>query len=538
MKYALLVSLTIVVLPLATGQAQDTPLWRYTTTEKIEFYRLTPLGDLVVGTKDNVVALNPETGAVLWSRDDILKPPGGFIVNPGPFPGAAFDVIPFSPLGIVRTNDGIATIDLATGNTLWDSTAVPLDKVRGHLSVLDHGLVLVYGETAESKRTIVAVDAKAGDVIWRQNTLFQDSPDLAHINSLRSLDGHQPPLVDSDSTFILNISKDGPMRVDARTGQLLWRLDLDKNAPLLREGYAHMLLRDGVLFVPYDKKLLALDVGSGRVIWNRDKNFRSRITQMQLTSAGLVVRGRKPPEEVYAGPERGFVLVGGTDFFVDLVNLEMGASVWRREYKDLKINTPFIVDEHSIFVSTKDEVVALAYADGSDRSMLEFEFEDDEEPLLVEMIGPNVVVSSNQNFLSMDPEGTVQYHRFFEAPGRSALENFALLAVATAVADSGEAIDLDELFTLDSPEELWSRYRDAESWAYFGYIYTKDADAAGREGFSLVKLDKRDGEEVGRVWIDERRPDYVLDWISGFVFVKEGDREIYALAFPDTDTAR
>ena len=46
MKRVLLASLAIVVLPLATGQAQDTLLWRYTTTEKISFYRLTSLGHL------------------------------------------------------------------------------------------------------------------------------------------------------------------------------------------------------------------------------------------------------------------------------------------------------------------------------------------------------------------------------------------------------------------------------------------------------------------------------------------------------------
>src|SRR3989441_4958538 len=40
-----------------------------------------------------------------------------------------------------------------------------------------------------------------------------------------SLSGHQPPLVDSDTTLILYISKDGPFRIHAKTGQLLWRVD-------------------------------------------------------------------------------------------------------------------------------------------------------------------------------------------------------------------------------------------------------------------------------------------------------------------------
>ena len=132
MKRNPLIAVVILLLPVAAVQGQDTTLWRYTTNEKISFYQVTPLGDLVVGTKEKVVALDPETGHVRWSRNDILKPPGGFIINPGPFPGAAFDPIPFSPYAVLRTKDEIALIDLATGETLWNSTTMPLKKVRGH----------------------------------------------------------------------------------------------------------------------------------------------------------------------------------------------------------------------------------------------------------------------------------------------------------------------------------------------------------------------------------------------------------------------
>ena len=45
-------------------------------------------------------------------------------------------------------------------------------------------------------------------------------------------------------------------------------------------------------------------------------------------------------------------------------------------------------------------------------------------------------------------------------------------------------------------------------------------------------MDKRNGREAGRVWINERRPEYVLDPITGFVFVKDDDKEIFALRFP------
>ena len=62
-------------------------------------------------------------------------------------------------------------------------------------------------------------------------------------------------------------------------------------------------------------------------------------------------------------------------------------------------------------------------------------------------------------------------------------------------------------------------------------FYTVQPDSSGREGYSLVKFDKRDGSEAGRVWMDERDPDYLVDALGRFVFVKDDDKEIFALRF-------
>jgi outer membrane protein assembly factor BamB len=518
-------------------QSQDTPLWRYTTTEKIRFFRLTPQGDLIVGTKEEVVVLDPETGDPKWTRSDILKPPGGLRVNDKindvgadklfPYPTQHYNPIPFTPYGVVRTNDGIVMIDLRTGETMWDSTAVPLEKVRGHFPVPQHDMVLVYGEAPESKRTFVAVDLATGEVRWQQDTLLRKSPNMPRAESVRSFVGHQPPLVDSDTTLILNVSKDGPMRIDSRSGELLWRLDLDKDAPHLRAGYAPMLYEDGVLFTPYEKKLMAVNTSDGSVIWDRKGGFRSRVTQMDLAAHGLVVRGQKPHND----PSQL-----GSDFFVDLLDPETGTSVWERDFKDLKVNAPFILDGDAIFIPDRKEFVALDYADGSALRLAEFEFEGGERPNMLEIAGTNFLISANQNFLSLDRGGTIRYHLYYESPGRSLLENIAVVASAAAAGYSVE--EMAKLPDADLPDWVdggtLRRFRSAENWANFAYAYTKQPDSSGREGFSLVRLDKRSGEEIGRVWIEKRRADYVIDRLSGIVFVKESNEEIFAVKFKDT----
>ena len=549
MKAALFVSVLSAWLLISTASvtAQDTPLWRYTTDEDIEFYRVTPLGDLIVGTKDGVVVLDPETGEAKWTRGDILTPPGGFggtsdFVNDVnfrelyPFPAQQYNPIPLTRYGLARTNDDIVMIDLGTGESMWESPP-PLEKVRGHFPVMQHGIVLVYGEAPENKRTFVAVDAVTGEVRWSQGNLLEESPKIPRARSVRSFIGHQPPLVDSDTTFILNVSKDGPMRIDSRTGDLLWRSDLDEDAPHLREGYAPMLYEDGVLFAPYKKKMVALNTSDGSVVWDRRRDFRSRVTQMELTAHGLVVRGRKPDDKDPSKP--------GGDFFVDLLDPETGISIWEREYRDFKVNLPFIATDEAVVVTNQEELIALDYGDGSATRFAEFEFEGDNDPTRVQISDGNILISANQNFLALTSDGTVKYQVYYEAPGRDWFQNAVMLLASTAMEDGVLDVGTWGGFTPDAPDrfcrygecgwidaEAWSRFRNAEVRADYAYVYTKQPDAAGREGFSLLRIDKRDGEEAGRVWIDERRPNYVLDEPSGMVYVKADDKEIVAFAFP------
>jgi len=65
----------------------------------------------------------------------------------------------------------------------------------------------------------------------------------------------------------------------------------------------------------------------------------------------------------------------------------------------------------------------------------------------------------------------------------------------------------------------------------FVYIFTKGPDAGGREGLSLVRVNKADGAEAGRVWLSEKSFDYETDPASDIVYLKQGSKEIVALRF-------
>ena len=75
------------------------------------------------------------------------------------------------------------------------------------------------------------------------------------------------------------------------------------------------------------------------------------------------------------------------------------------------------------------------------------------------------------------------------------------------------------------------RYARALSARRYVHILTGAKDSAGTKGFSVVRLDKTSGEEVGRVWVNERSPDYVVDGAAGLLYLLRDERTVEALRF-------
>jgi hypothetical protein len=103
----------------------------------------------------------------------------------------------------------------------------------------------------------------------------------------------------------------------------------------------------------------------------------------------------------------------------------------------------------------------------------------------------------------------VAYRRYYPAPGTSFWEEFSAMAGG-----------------VNAPSHAWS----AKAQQYF-YVFTTKADTAGKKGFSLVALDRRDGNELGRMWFDERNPTWLLDPVNGTVYEVEDKKEVVARRF-------
>lgn len=469
-------------------------LWRYTPPGGINFSAAVtvPRGRdvepvsadafrhvLLVASKTELAAIDPVTGTARWTRKDLPD-----------LHGVALDIVGSTGYGVITRGARMEIIDLRTGDTRWDTGALSLLAARGWLGLPgEDTLVLMYGRTAESATTLMAVEVGTGKVRWRQDSLFALEPKVFGTGGVSYLLGHQLPLGGPDSTLVLYLSPEGPICVHALTGALLWRAGglRDAKIPTLRDGYARMIRSRGVIFVPSESRLLALNANDGRPAWSAPRVLKSQVIRMDVTRHGLLVRG---------------------DDWIDLLDPATGQSVWRAPVQ-LKNSTRTVVRGDTVYVAADKKVLAIRVPDGSVRTVATVSFKAGETPGGFGVWDEGFVLNSWHNLMLVDRQGAVRYHRVYPSPKES----------------FGEALRRGGGGDVRRPTTRWG--------GGYVFFYTGERDEAGREGFSVVKVDPARGREEGRVWFNERAPFYLLESASGAVYHERDEREIVALSFAD-----
>ena len=492
--------------------AQSAGVWRYTATTPISFFRVTSLGTVVVATADRLEGLDPAAGTVIWARDDLKN-----------LELSNYAAIGQSPFATVWVGGRVELIDLATGATKWRMP--PPGDVRPYLPIPERRLVLAYGSNDSLKPVLVAADLETGAIRWERVQPFDAGPEAFG----QDFAGLQPAIWTSDSTFVLYISKDGPVLVHAGTGAWLWRADSLKGkkppAPgkavsgltRYRRGHATMLLADSVVYVPFEMSLQAIRTRDGMPLWAEAPGFPTPIAQLEVTPWGVVARGQ----------------VGPTNkSWLDLIDPATGASRWNKRVKGLEYTTPFVVSEDRVYVAANKKLLAVSLRDGKATEVTRVDFEGGEQPFQLERRGSELLLIGHQNLMLLDSTGAERYHAYHPAPGRSTLGKVALgvLTVIEAAADLAltdwSNTDLG-CYCLPYPN-LGKRYAASEQARNYVYSVAHEEDSAGHKRPVFLRLHKDDGRVTGRVWLEEKRPEYQLDPVAGMLYVKTGDREIVA----------
>jgi hypothetical protein len=198
---------------------------------------------------------------------------------------------------------------------------------------------------------------------------------------------------------------------------------------------------------------------------------------------------------------------------------------------------PFLIVDDTAYMGDRDRLFAVALQDGAGRELARSDFDGGEEPAALERRNNDLILLSAHNLLLINTKGVQQVRRYYPAPGTSFLGKLGkgLLFVASAMSQANAANQQARggaYVSFDYNPFIKQRMLGmVQAYEDYSFMYTKAPDRAGRQGFSLVRVRKADGEETGRVWLDDRSPDYELDALTGVVYARHGNREIVALAF-------
>jgi outer membrane protein assembly factor BamB len=502
-------------------RAQSDVLWRYSSKEAISRTILDAKGHLLVITESGLTALDPDSGSRVWrhgtggipwvlrhiSEDRLLVGSGRTLAVLDLASGDTVwrrtdlpdldktwvDTDRQDSSAILQTRNGFAVLDLTSGRTAWDSTALPEGAVvREFFRLRSLDLLMLILQTPASPVTMVGVDIESGVVRWSDTAMFRAGVKFKRVRGVEYAVVH-PPVILDDSTLVLYFSTEGPIRLDPRTGEVLWRSKAlaDAEVPTTRDGYPPSRLLDSLLVVPSDKRLVALDVATGQERWRTSGEFPEKPGWL-LTGARALVTGN-------FGTGKPYITV------IDSDGVRRRPTEWR-----LKAGAHGLLLNDTVYVANDDQLFALPLDTGVERKLAPIEFKGDEKPLDIDSLSDGgLLLMGRQNIVRINLDGTVVYRRYYPAPEASFWEEFSAMAGG-----------------MNAPSHAWS----AKAQQYF-YIFTTRADTAGKKGFSLVALDRRDGQELGRMWFDERNPTWLLDPVNGTVYEVEDKKEVMARRF-------
>jgi outer membrane protein assembly factor BamB len=485
----------------SAAHAQTPPLWRETLSAKAVAFDFTPFGSVVVQLKSGLFAVDPETGKHIWSRPDVTE----------------HTIVSETPFAIVTTAAGQAVIDLESGQDRWKLASLGFSSVKGFVHLQPADLLLVYGEAPESAHMLIAARYKSGEIVWKQAALYATADLLPKARKIQ----YGAHILDTDRTVVLDPTNDGLIRLDLRSGELLWRIPenaLDSGGDPLA-----MFIADGRIFGSHGRRLLAVSADEGKVIWTRKEKFPSAVAQLASTPEGLLVRGGGTVDT--RGEASG-------EPYLALLDPATGTTKWTTEKTKFHGRSFFLVEDNAVVIALKEGVATYDLASGKTLSSTTLpKFSGNEDPCCLERFeGGRLLMWSSQNLRMLDSAGNPIYSIYFKAPGASFMAKLATVAVQAAVAGAVGAATSSPVLYVPSSPIMTAKYKATIDARRFTYVFT-ESPGQGSTKFALVRIDKETGKETGRLWFAERSPSYRLDPASGIAVVIEDDG-LFAIRFP------
>ena len=425
---------------------------------------------------------------------------------------------------ILPTAKGLTRIDLATGNESWTA------KLKGVAYVVaaeDGKSMYAFVTSNNGKNQEIYKVGASGNLVWPDGNKvkgivsnFEITPKgLAIVSNVAdSGKGGLGKLMSAKAQS--NISF-----LSAATGEDLW-----EKAPKTNGYVQHFyVMDDGILFGLFEGGINKISF-DGNPLFKKPLKTGENIHTMALTPKGMIYI---------------------TDEDANIINLDTGESIWNKpiKYKRAKAVTSVYDGAHKRYlISTGEELMAIDEDSGDISSIASYEFKEKEDPTHFEVRDSGLLLSSDQNVMMLNFDGSQKFHEYFESPSKSTFAKiaFGALAVAsTAMSASaaaraganknsigqynsyGAQMDREsKMFAAigsASFNEMAKRFKATSATKDAQFILTKLDD-----GVSLVKVNKDTGKIDKEILLKDKKPTYEVDDFGGMLYYQANGSTIYA----------
>jgi hypothetical protein len=414
------------------------------------------------------------------------------------------------------------------GDDLWECKIKGINWMTSDISETE-----IYGfeTTVNGKNTRIHKIGSNGAELWKDDrkvqgnvSNFQILPQGLAVVSDKSSGGSNSVFAASDESEIAFLS--------ASTGEDLW----DK-APKTKGWVQHFYVQDdGILFGIQQG-------GINKISFDGKTLFKKPLK----TGGNIMVMAQSP---------QGLIYITSED--ANIVNLETGDQVWNKplKYKNsAAVASTFDSANNRYLIAADGDIFAIDANSGDVSELAKTKFEEKEVANFMQMRNGNIFLSSSQNVMMLDGQGSEKFHEYFKSPSQSGF--IKVLSGALAVASTGLAMahaakaGMNKTNSYGSSNDL-SNYNDygkenkraADMFASIGdaafdimskrfkataatenaqFILTKLEDGVG-----LVKVNKDSGKVDKEILLKDKKPEYQVDEIAGVLYYKADDKTIYA----------
>lgn len=511
-KTCLFVMLAIMTVTFTMAQEAA---WSVTLDKGVEWTRYTPNKILLIGSSDwGLHGVDATNGKLLWSNEDLynsakaLKGPDGKSLK---YSESLIRVLTdesdpqISDYAIVKYTDGAAqnfvVINIRTGDIVTSPklAGMPTQKLLTNITSLkgigSETATFNYGATdyiPELKAIMLSAqwaDMKDRQSPFKQMTKLVDLKTGKEIWSNTTVDSAFPPII-TESGNIFLLSGKVASTLNSKTGEVVWAYEVDDKKNNFESFANNLSLTDGYVYQKKGSKgiLTALDLGSGKVKWEKELNTKSPPT-LSAENYGVIAADEKNFNlfdaktgaikwtakkldgiVVDMGGDHG-IAVGEKNKYLTVLDKHTGEEKWSEKIKGIQIDQltgagiMYRNEDGSIGLfgfdgkplwdgknMIKGETILrskpamdreLFYADGKvyyvnlvtgekTKIIDDVKFQEKETPDAMEYTGSNFVLSSSQNMLGFDETGEVLYQDHWASPKIALAARIALRTIQAA----------------------------------------------------------------------------------------------------------